>query len=126
MNSFWIIAAISLASALPTAVLSAEKEGAQQDRMEKRVDMMSDKLKLSDDQRKTVEAALYEKRDKMKALQSEFVAKRKSLDDETDSKINAVLNAEQKATYSKMREDREKNREDFKDRMKHGRRTPAR
>ncbi len=79
-----------------------------------RMDAMAARLKLTPEQRKTLEAAFKERMDKMKALQEEFMARRKTVVDASDSKITAVLNADQKAEFAKMKDEMEKRREEFK------------
>jgi Spy/CpxP family protein refolding chaperone len=79
-----------------------------------RADAVVERLKLTPDQKKVFEAAFKERREKMKALQDEFMEKRKAVIDASDSKITAVLNGDQKAEFAKMKAEAEKRREDFK------------
>lgn len=81
-----------------------------------RMDAMAERLKLTPEQRKTVEAAFRDRMAKMKALQDDFAAKRKAIVDASNSKIEAGLNADQKAEFAKMKEEMQKEREDFRNR----------
>src|SRR5262245_11503114 len=105
MRKMWLLVAVfSLSLALHVGVAKMLIAGRTEERIDKGIDGMSEKLKLSSDQKKTVEAALHEKMEKMQALHEDFKTRKAAIDDETDTKITAVLNAEQKATYAQMKE----------------------
>ena len=85
-----------------------------------RSEEVAGRLKLNDDQKKTFDAVVKERREKMSALQDEFMAKRKAISDATDAKITAVLNADQKVEFAKMKEEFEKRRDEFKSHRREG------
>jgi len=85
------------------------------------VDVLGSKLNLSDDQKAQIKPIIEERRQKLQALRSDtsmrpFPKKRKmkSIFDESDKKIKAVLNDEQKKQYAQIEQQM---REEIKERV---------
>ena len=79
-----------------------EKKG--QEMEQKRLEMMTKKLKLTSDQQTKIKALLDDQHAQMKADGE----KRRALREETDKKIKDLLTDEQKTEYTKMEEHRHK------------------
>lgn len=77
----------------------------------KRLDMLSEKLGLSDSQKEQVQKIMDEQQEKMKALKDDEslskedkMAKFKEISDEGREKINAILTDDQKAKFAEMKD----------------------
>lgn len=75
------------------------------ERTEKMLEKMTKDLNLSADQQKTIKAAFDDRNLKMNALQAEMGEKAKAIHEETQSKINASLNDDQKKKYAEMKKE---------------------
>ena len=83
-------------------------EQMQQERESKRLERMTKKLNLSADQQTSVKAALDDQRTKMADLMKQM----KAIHEDTETKINAVLTADQKTKYAAMQEEAKEKRQD--------------
>src|SRR5262245_15739973 len=66
---------------------------------EERMDKLTKRLNLTADQKTKVEAALKSREEKMKAMHEDMMAKHKSIADDSDKEIEAILNDKQKAEF---------------------------
>jgi Spy/CpxP family protein refolding chaperone len=81
---------------------------------ERQADMLSKRLKLSDEQKSKLVPVLTDQQKQFKALQDDSsmsredrFAKMKSIRDESENKIMDILTDDQKAQYTKMKEERQ-------------------
>lgn len=106
----------------------------KKEHQQQRLERLSDDLSLTNSQKDQLKTILVSQKEKMKSLHEEFRAKkekatndtkkdalrddfrdeRKALAQETDRKIVALLNAEQKVKYEKIKEKREEKKEEWK------------
>ena len=80
-------------------------EKMEQKRNEKRLDVLTEKLNLTPEQKTGVKTVLDDKTKKMKDLQKEMVEKRKGIQDEADKQILSSLTDEQKAKYEDVKKE---------------------
>ncbi len=114
------------------STVSAADDKEQRPSIEKRVEHLTEKLNLTEQQQKEITAILKASRDEMAthrnpdATKEERKEMRKSLQalrDSTESKITQVLTAEQRTQYEKMREEEKAEMKDkIKDRLQERRR----
>lgn len=112
-RSGWMALVLTMMS-LAAAPAMAERDGTSdghEKRMEKRIDHLKEKLKLTDDQTVKVKAIMSVTRDRMETARKESNDRMKALQDEADKKINAVLTDDQKKTYAEMKEKRKERKE---------------
>ena len=77
-----------------------------------RVEMLKDKLTLTDQQVTEVEKIMQEQRSKMDELRKQMQEQMKANRDESEKRIAALLTPEQTTTYQKMQEERQKRMEE--------------
>jgi Spy/CpxP family protein refolding chaperone len=127
---FCFIAALSLVLVAGIAVVPFSADAQEQESPtvtkklpspDEMVDVLGSKLNLSDDQKAQIKPIIEERRQKLQALRSDtsmrpFPKKRKmkSIFDESDKKIKAVLNDEQKKQYAQIEQQM---REEIKERV---------
>lgn len=75
---------------------------------EKKLNMMTEKLELSEEQTAEVKVILEEKMAKKKAIKEEKKVKMDALTEEFTTKVTAVLNEEQQAKFNKMKAEHDK------------------
>lgn len=110
MKNFTIVAGL-VAALFISVPLHAEGPGNHENverKMEKekgrRMDHLTKNLNLTSQQQATVKAALEERHQQMVTLHKESAAKRKSINDSTNAKINSTLNEDQKKKFAEMQE----------------------
>ena len=81
-------------------------------------EQLKDKLKLTDEQKTQFEAIMKEQRTKMDELHQQMQAQMKTMRTETDTKIAAILNTEQAATFKQMQDDRQKRQDERREELK--------
>jgi Spy/CpxP family protein refolding chaperone len=129
-TKFCFVAALSLALVAGIGMMpfSADAQDQESPAVTKKlpspdevVDVLGSKLNLSDDQKAQITPIIEERRQKLQALRSDtsvrpFPKKRKmkSIFDESDKKIKAVLNDEQRKQYAQIEKQM---REEMKERM---------
>lgn len=87
--------------------------GTPAERAQKNADRLAEKLKLNDDQKAKVSAIYLEQANKMEKLRAEASGNREDMRatmkksaEESDTKINALLNEDQKKTYAEWKAER--------------------
>ncbi len=81
-------------------------------------EQLKDKLNLTDEQKTQFEAIMKEQRTKMDDLHQQMQAQMKTMRTETDTKIAAILNTEQAATFKQMQDDRQKRQDERREELK--------
>jgi hypothetical protein len=89
-------------------------EEMHQKQEQKRLDRMTKELNLSADQQAAVKAALDERNAKMKDLRQQMA----TIHDETEKKITAALNDDQKAKYADMQAKMKEKRQEHMDKRR--------
>jgi|SRR6266446_5068157 Spy/CpxP family protein refolding chaperone len=119
INKFSLIAAMALGALVAgSSIANAQdaKEGKGKGKrgfpsLQERLDRMTEKLKLTDEQKPKVEAVLKETDKKRQALAPEDRrTKGRELMEEQDKKLKEVLTAEQYEKWEKMRDEMRRNR----------------
>ncbi len=77
-----------------------------------RVEMLKEKLTLTDQQVTDVEKIMQEQRTKMDEMRKQMQEQMKANRDESDKRIAALLTPEQATTFQKMQEERQKRMEE--------------
>lgn len=117
MMKSWLKSAVfSLAFVLPLGAAPQARAEENPKGEDRRSAMLAERLKLTDAQRKTVDAALQEKLESLKALRDEQRVQRKKIEDKADEKIMATLDEAQKKSYQEMRARQQDRREEMLER----------
>jgi Spy/CpxP family protein refolding chaperone len=118
MKRAWMIALVamlvsvssSFAEMKPTKPAAGQMAGDDEDHgsrgVDRRMEAMTTELKLSKAQQADLRKILEESRDKQKELRKEMNEKRKAMREETDTKISALLKADQKKKFDAMKMER--------------------
>lgn len=92
-----------LTAMIPVTTLHADygrgKKGPHEFSVDEKVERMTKKLDLTSEQQSSIRTILEDKKSKMQSLHEQM----KTLQDETQQKIDAVLTAEQKAKHEEMK-----------------------
>lgn len=100
----FILAALFLVASAPAQAMHHEGQTSEKTAkyIEKKVEKMTKALDLSADQQTKYEAILKAKMDKKEAAKSKLDDEMKSIKDEYKSKVNGILNADQKTKFDDM------------------------
>ena len=113
---YWIIALLLILSPMVSPVRAdydGDKDPQKMEEMhqkwqQKRLERMTQKLALSPDQQASVKTALDDQNAKMTDLHKQM----QTIHEDTENKITALLNDDQKTKYAAMREEMKKKREE--------------